>query len=229
MALRFSFGDARTPGWIRLQRAIGLGPLSLFAVYHLWQNWPALEGREAWTARAHPSALGRGLGISVLALLAVHAAVGVVRWARQRGTAPSQAPGQDAAHGAGRARFQVVTGALLLVFVVYHVLQVWPAGASAAHAAAYDGYELMWQRMGRPLHLLCYVLGTAALAFHLGHGWARSFEAKPGHGVRMSVRYVAGIAGLLLFVLYIQLVGRFALGEAVVPLEKAEVQLGPGE
>jgi succinate dehydrogenase hydrophobic anchor subunit len=142
-------------------------------------------------------------------------ALGLARVWRSR-SSPAAASG-------GRARFQALTGAVLLVFLVYHLCHVWPAASGAAHATLADGYERLWQLLGRPLSLLLYVLGSGALAFHLAHGWTRSLEDHVSAArVRMALRYVAGAAGLVLFVLYMQLVGRFALGEAAVPLEKAE-------
>ena len=213
---------ARTHGenssfWTRLQQAIGLVPLSLYALQHLWRNWPALDSREAWLLRARSSSVEVSLGVCVIVLMAVHVILGVLRLLRARANGASP---QDQ----GRSRFQAVTGSVLLVFVVYHVVQVWPAAGTAAHAAAVDGYQRLWQLAGRPIPLVFYVLGIGALAFHLAHGWARWLEEHAAASVRVSMRYAAGLAGVLLFVLYLQLVGRFALGEPVVPVGRAEAQ-----
>jgi hypothetical protein len=213
MSSRAPSDEAGSSWWIRSQRAIGLVPLSLFAVFHLWSNWPALTSREAWLARLREHAFGTGWRWCVLALLGVHVALGLARaWRRQ-----SAAVG--ASHG--RARFQGLTGALLLVFVGYHLCHVWPAASAAAYASPGDGYQQLWLMLGRPLPLALYVLGSSALAFHLAHGWASSIEAEASSAAfRVAARYLAGATGLVLFVLYIQLVGRFALGEAVLPVEK---------
>jgi succinate dehydrogenase / fumarate reductase cytochrome b subunit len=220
MSSRAPSDEARSPLWIRLQRAIGLVPLSLFAVFHLWQNWAALESREAWFERARTHALGIGWAVFVLGLLALHAVLGLARVRRRRSS--------PAATSGGRSRFAALTGVVLSVFLVYHVVHVWPAASGAAHATLADGYGRLWQLLGRPLPLVLYVLGSGALAFHLAHGWARSLEEHvSAAALRVAVRYVAGAAGLALFVLYMQLVGRFALGEAAVPLERAEQTAAP--
>ena len=213
MPSRAPSDEAGSSWWIRLQRAIGLVPLSLFAIFHLWLNWPALTSREAWLAQLREHAPATGWRWCVLALLGVHVVLGL---ARRHQAALVGVRG-------GRGRFQALTGALLLIFVTYHLRHVWPAASDAAHASPSDGYQQLWLLLGRPLPLTLYVLGCGALAFHLAHGWASSIEAAASAAAfRVAARYLAGAAGLVLFVLYIQLVGRFALGEAVVPIEKAE-------
>jgi succinate dehydrogenase / fumarate reductase cytochrome b subunit len=222
MLSRAPFDAVNTPWWIRLQRAIGLVPLSLFAVFHLWLNWPALTNRDAWYSSVRAHALGPGLRNGVLALFALHVVLGALRaWRRQA---------SNSVVTLGRPRFQALSGALLLVFLIYHLSHVWPAASSAAHATLTDSYQQLWQLLGRPVPLTLYVLGCAALAFHLAHGWSSSIEAEVSAvALRGAARYLTGAVGLVLFVLYMQLVGRFALGEAVVPMERAETHQATSE
>jgi succinate dehydrogenase / fumarate reductase cytochrome b subunit len=216
------FDEVGNPWWVRLQRAIGLVPLSLFAVFHLWLNWPALTHRDAWLASVRAHALGTGIRYCVLALFGLHVVLGFVRAWRRR--ASSVGP------SLGRARFQALSGTLLLAFLLYHLSHVWPVASSAAYAAVTDSYQQLWQLLGRPLPLTLYVFGCGALAFHLAHGWASAIEVEASSvALRGTVRYVAGALGLVLFVLYMQLVGRFALGEAVVPMERAEARQSASE
>jgi succinate dehydrogenase/fumarate reductase cytochrome b subunit len=205
--------------WVNLQRALGLGPLTLYAAYHLWLNWPALAGREAWLLRVRSHSLGLWLGVAVVAVLALHALLGV--WNMLR-AAP-----QENVERRSR-RFQALTGALLLGFVIYHLAQVWPPSVGA-HATPANGYERLWHALGMPLALGGYVLGCAALAFHLAHGWVCALERMLPSALRLATRLAAGAAGFALFFLYLQLVGWFALGEAVVPLSQpgASEQVAP--
>jgi succinate dehydrogenase/fumarate reductase cytochrome b subunit len=204
MALRPT-DEARIPWWIRLQQAIGLLPLTLFAGFHVWLNWPALSGRSAWLERVRGHALSTALVACVLGSFALHAVLGLARALR------GQRMPKDA-----RASFQGFTGGLLLFFLAYHLTHVWTPSAGA-HAALSDSYERLWQLLGRPIPLVVYVLGSAALSFHLAHGWSRMLEASLPRALRSVSQYTAGIAGLAMFVLYLQLLGWFALGEAVFP------------
>ncbi|HEX4353148.1 MAG TPA: hypothetical protein VHZ95_09545 [Polyangiales bacterium] len=191
--------------WIRLQQLIGLLPLTLFAGFHLWMNWPALAGRDVWLERVHAHAIARPISAALLALFALHALLGLVRvLRRQRGP-------RD-----GRAGFQAFTGGALAFFLAYHLTHVWPK-SGAAHSVYFDSYERLWQLLGRPIPLTVYMLGCAALAFHLAHGWNRVIEAYLPRMMRTLLQYAAGLAGLALFFFYLQLVGWFALGEAVIP------------
>jgi len=188
------------PWWLHLQRALGLGPLALYAIFHLWTHWPALVGRDAWLARAQAYAPGPWLGGVALALFATHAALGVARARRDH----------HEAAGSTR-RFQAGTGLMIAAFTIYHLTHVWPA------AELDRSYERLWQWLGQPLTLGVYVLGCAALAGHLAHGlYLRLAPRVPG-AVQPPLRYVAGLAGFVLFVLYLQLVGRFAAGEPMLP------------
>lgn len=196
----------RTPGWLQLQRALGLGPLALYALFHLWTHWPALLGREAWVERAQQYALGPAWGALALGLFALHALLGGLRMRR----------GLAAGASAGGQLFQVSTGVLIAAFLVLHVSHVWPTGHGDS-AASDRSYERLWQLLGHPLMLGAYVLGCAALAGHLAHGiylWLVSRMPAP---LRVPLRYAAGVSGFVLFVLYLQLVGRFAAGEPMLP------------
>jgi succinate dehydrogenase/fumarate reductase cytochrome b subunit len=203
MALRPS-EEARIPWWIRLQQAIGVLPLTLFAGFHVWLNWPALAGRSAWLERVREHALGTALIACVLGCFGLHAVLGLARALR------GQRLPKD-----GRASFQGFTGGVLLFFLAYHLTHVWPQ--RGAHVALSDSYERLWQLLGRPIPLVVYVLGSAALSFHLAHGWSRLLEASLPRALRSLSQYTAGLAGLGVFVLYLQLLGWFALGEAVFP------------
>jgi len=191
------------PWWLHLQRALGLVPLALYAGFHLWTHWPALLGREAWLARAEHYALGHAWGGLVLGLFALHGGLGILR-ARRVGVS-----------GGGQI-FQVGTGALLAGFVVFHLIQVWPAADN--NSARFDrSYERLWQSLGQPLVLGVYVLGCGALAGHLAHGSYLWLASRLPRAAQAPFRYVAGLSGFVLFVLYLQLIGRFAAGEPMLP------------
>jgi succinate dehydrogenase hydrophobic anchor subunit len=202
--------EAHSAWWIRLQQAIGLLPLTLFAGFHLWLNWPALAGRSVWLERVRSHALGTKLLACVVGLFALHALLGLGRVLRR------QRLPKD-----GRASFQAVMGGVLLFFLVYHVTHVWSPNAGA-HASLTDSYQRLWQLLGRPIPLIVYVSGCAALAFHLAHGWVRALESYVPTALRAALQYGAGFVGLAVFILYLQLVGWFALGQALFPFVAPE-------
>jgi succinate dehydrogenase/fumarate reductase cytochrome b subunit len=214
MSSRAASEERGSPWWVRLQRAIGLVPLAAFAGFHLWVQWPALQSREAWLARVRAYPPVSWLGASVLALFALHGLLGLARTLRETRTPDARAP--------GRGGLQSLTGLLLAVFLGYHLSHVWPTGALSGwtDASWLQSHQELWQRLGRPLPLALYVLGSGALACHVAQGFANLFEPLLPVTLRGALRFVTGLAGLFLFGLYMQLVGKFALGEALIPLAR---------
>jgi succinate dehydrogenase/fumarate reductase cytochrome b subunit len=190
--------------------ALGVVPLAVYACFHLWQQWPALLAREAWVDRARVWQPGRLVGGLLLCMIAAHAWLGLRRLRRRGATQAEPGPRNSL------AGFQAFTGLLLLGFVVFHVLQVWPS-AAGPQASVRDAYDVLWTTLGAPTVLVSYVVGVTALAFHLATGLSRFAERLLPRFSRRSLRYVAGLLGLLLWLGYLQLVGRFAIGEGLLP------------
>jgi succinate dehydrogenase/fumarate reductase cytochrome b subunit len=192
-----------------LHSALGLALLA-FAVFHAYQNYPALDHEDAWVERALHTAVGFGFGISVLAAMLAHGLLGIASWVGHR---------REVSRGAPRdwgLTFQLVTGVLVLGFIGYHVVQLWPSG-SGMHSSIREPYARMWVELGKPLSLVVYVVGVSAFGFHLGHGLSRFIS----RGLRMLPTFVAralgSVVGFVLLLVFAQLVARFALGEALIP------------
>lgn len=207
-------GSARLARWLTLQRALGYGPLLLYAVYHLWAQWPALYGRDAWLARAQRHGIGGVLGALVLVSLVMHAGIGLYRSLR--------AP--DTRIEPGRRWFQVATGLTVAGFTVYHLTHVWPRPDGSA-ATLERSHERLWELLGQPLVLTIYMLGYSALAGHAAHALALLLEPYTPVRARLALRLVAGLSGFVLFALYLQLIGQYAAGEPMLPswAQSAEV------
>jgi hypothetical protein len=156
------------------------------------------------------------LGATVLALFALHGLLGLARTLRETRAPDVRAP--------GRGGLQSLTGLMLAVFLGYHLSHVWPASALSSwtwtDASWVQSHQELWQRLGRPLPLTLYVLGTGALACHVAQGFANLFEPLLPVTLRGALRFVTGLSGLFLFGLYMQLVAKFALGEALIPLAR---------
>lgn len=206
------------PMLARIHSLLGVLLLGGFLVHHLLSLGPVTGGAGAWLI-AHPEAgSGGGLTAVVVVVLLLHGALGIAR----RRRAPA-----DGATGAGLGRLQLVTGLLALLFVLYHLGQVWAhvtTGDRPAHAAAYDSYAALWRTLGSPLDLGIYIVGISALCFHLGHGLAR-LPATWGLSLGFSAtahrdllaRVFGGLIGIALWLGFLQILGHFALGEPLLP------------
>jgi succinate dehydrogenase/fumarate reductase cytochrome b subunit len=198
-------------GWPAvLHTALGV-LLGGFALFHGYQNYPALEHPDAWLDRALRTPVSFGLGVAVLVAIAVHGLLGFHRWFERR-----------RAHARGEAErdwgsgFQALTGVLVLGFVAFHVFQLWPSGAGT-QSSVREPYARLWRDLGHPLYLVIYVAGVTALAFHVGHGLARALSRARVLLPNVVARALGGALGLVLLIVFAQLVARFALGEALIP------------
>jgi succinate dehydrogenase/fumarate reductase cytochrome b subunit len=199
----------------RLHSFLGV-VLSVYLLVHVYEHWPALQGREAWVTRAlHSLSYGLALGL-VLPLLVAHAALG---WLRFWGLGPSAGPTTRAAgaNERGLLRLQAASGALVFMFVAYHVASFWSLerGPNSDERAP---YALLWRTLGEPFVLALYLAGSAATCFHMAHGLLRLFLALGfGRSARalLALRLLAGAFGFLVFGLLLDLIGHFALGAPV--------------
>jgi succinate dehydrogenase hydrophobic anchor subunit len=194
-------------GWTGvIHTTLGL-VLGGYAFSHAIQNYPALAANGTWVDHALGRPLGRGLAIGVLIALALHGMLGVRSYLRHRTSGVPRDPGMT---------FQLLTGALILAFVTYHVIQLWP-GDAGAHTSVREPYARLWHRLGDPLALGVYVVGASALGFHFGHGLLRLLARASFTGARPLGRAVGGVLGFVLLFVFVQLVAHFALGEALIP------------
>lgn len=195
----------------RLHGLLGIW-LGGYLLFHLWEQWPALAGREAWLERMRATTSRRWEIALVLVPFATHVVLGLVRALRDWNR------GQRDARGL--ARLQALTGVGALLFVVHHVRQVW-SPASGPHTHLLSGYAALRHEVGRPIDLVLYVVGISCIAFHLAHGLVRLATAWGGprsvQALRLA-RYAAGLAGFALWLALLHLLGHFAIGEGLVPL-----------
>ena len=201
-----SVGSSGQERLLSLQRALGYGPLLLYSIFHVWSQWPALYGREAWLARARSHGIGRTLGMLVILSFVVHGGIGLYRSLR--------AP--DARLERGRRLFQLATGVTLAGFTIYHLTQVWPRPDGNV-ATLERSHERLWELLGQPTVLAIYVLGCGALAGHAAHALAMWLEPFLPERARLTLRVVAGLSGFVLFAFYLQLIGQYAAGEPMLP------------
>ena len=205
----------RTLDLARLHSATGLVPLAGFVLIHVWQTSAAPRGRHAFDAAQLG---GEGTLVSVLleALLVLlplvaHAATGIVLWRRDA----SGAAGPYAS--VGLRLVQRVTGTIVAVFLVVHVLQTWAFEVGGADAAVL--YDVLRSELGRPVYAIVYVVGLTAVSFHLALGVAASairlgIARTPAAG-RLA-RVLGAVLGVAVWLVSINTLSHFVVGRAFV-------------
>ncbi len=152
-----------------LFRACGVAPVGAFVLLHALGYAQVLFGRRSFgdpDARG-PSALELVAEVAlVLAPLAYHAAYGVFLLLRRpRAADRSRAP---------LDRLQRFASVLVLIYIVDHFVRFrWPMLLGTS--SEYDAHPLLVRELssttyGMPLVAAFQLLGTAAVAFHLGYG-----------------------------------------------------------
>lgn len=229
--------DARAFLLRKLFSLTGVLPVAGFTLFHLWKNATALQGRDAFTAMAEEiNAIPYVAVFEVTFILVpifLHALLGILIVL-------------DARYNVGAYRYsrnwmftlQRAAGAMALVFLLYHLYELrfqklmgdmQPADFHDALCASLS--STMW---GVPVIALLYVLGMAAIAFHLANGlWG--FLCSWGLTVtRRSQRISAtlmGILGLAVFALGANTLVYFATGSKLfvpVSASPATVEHCPG-
>lgn len=210
--------DARAFLLRKLFSLTGVVPVAGFTLFHLWKNATALQGRDAFTAMAEeinaiPYVAVFEVAFILLPIL-LHALFGILIVL-------------DARYNVGAYRYsrnwmftlQRAAGLMALIFLVYHLYELrfqklmgnmQPADFHDTLCASLS--STMW---GVPVIALLYVLGIAAIAFHLANGlWG--FLCSWGITVtRRSQRISAslmGILGLAVFALGANTTVYFATG-----------------
>lgn len=182
--------------------------LGVYTVFHLWQQWPALIGRDAWLERARHAALPGVLKALIVVALLGHMLLGAARL--RAGAHPA-----DDRPTAGMRRVQLFFGALVLGFLAVHVpLVQWTPGPSSTVT---DVYARLTDQLGRPGMLAVHLVGITAVCGHLGLGLSRAaITAGLAKDTRV-VLYVFGLlAGALLFG-WLQVLAWYAIGAPLLP------------
>jgi succinate dehydrogenase / fumarate reductase cytochrome b subunit len=150
---------------------LGLVPLSVYVLAHLWTNLYSLAGAAAFDARlletrSSPAFLALeifGLGLPLL----VHAWIGMKLVFKMRpnlGEYPTLAN--------TRYLLQRVTAIGVLLFLGAHVVK---ARILPAQAGTHETWHGMHEALSEPITFTVYALGLTGVAFHLANGlWGAS-------------------------------------------------------
>lgn len=152
--------------WLRrLHSLTGVVPVGGFLVYHFWENATALQDKAHWEdmavhARDLQLLIFVEFGLILLPLL-YHAAYGlfIASYTRVNVGAYSYARNR-------LFMWQRVTGIILVLYIVYHVL-VLRFGAFASTPASYD---IMALHLRNPFVFAFYTAGILSAGYHFGNG-----------------------------------------------------------
>ena len=217
----------RAPLVSRLLSLSGVAPLGAFVILHLVVNARALRGQQAYVAAA--GTLGRlpGIwlleGLLVFAPLLLHATVGVWLVVTRRPLAePSPYP-----RALGIA--VRVTALLSLAFLALHVpelrLRAFGPGPDPGEQLTLLAADLSSTWHGVPWRGALYLVGTAAVTFHLAAG-AWGYFARIGRGAtpgaRRAAAWCAAGLGAAMWLLFVDVVVFHATGARLLGTPAAE-------
>lgn len=191
----------------RLQSFSGILPLGTYVIYHLWTNWAVVRGREQWVDRVIwvSDHFGSILEILFYSFLTVHVLLAIF------GKAGSDSP---LLGSRGRRRTQQVSGAVSLLFILYHIYHVWP-WHSGPDSSVRDSYAILWSSLPEPAYLAIYLFGMTIVYFHFANGLSRaavSWDLVSTERAFRVVRYAVSIAVIVLWGLTLQVIGHYLIG-----------------
>ena len=185
----------------------GLG-LVLFVIVHMLGNLTYLQGGDAYNLYAHKLAsygvLLYILEVGLAAFFALHACIGISIYLRKR-----RARGGHYARykTAGKpslqtfaSRTMIVSGIVLLVFLVLHLIHFkFGPGMAEGYVATIEGEQirdlrrLMTEQFRSPLYAFGYPAVIILLGFHLRHGFWSALQSLSLTSPRLSsILYPAG-------------------------------------
>jgi succinate dehydrogenase / fumarate reductase cytochrome b subunit len=188
---------------------LGIVPLGVYVVLHLWTNMQSLAGPQAFDAalvasRNHPAFLFLevfGLGLPIV----VHAGIGIAETLRSR-------PNNPAYNYFGNLEYvlQRVTAIGLLLFIGAHVYlaRISPAMNSPVGHETWAG---MHEALSEWDTFIVYTLGTLGVSYHLANG-VRTASIRLGLAVSERAQRRMQYVGMALLVILVGMSGAAIYG-----------------
>ncbi len=200
-----------TVGKKAIMAATGL-VLGLYVFFHLLGNLQVYAGPaqiDAYARLLHVSPpLLWTIRVVLLAAFLAHVVAGIQLWLRARGARPVAYAEYRPAVSSTASRTMIWSGILILLFVVYHVLDL---TVGVIHPGYVEGevYHNLVVGFGQVSGVLAYLVAMIALGFHLWHGVYSMFQSLGLSNRRLTPQVQRFAAGLSVVV---------ALGFASIPL-----------
>lgn len=152
----------------RLMSILGLFPLGIYVVLHLWTNLASLGGPTTYNhallaSRSHPTFLALEV-LLALAFLA-HIVIGIIIVIKWR-------PNNLRVRKFSNLKFmlQRITGMGILLFLVVHVYNA-RISPAMKQAGGMENWHGMRKALHEPLTLIVYILALLGVSFHLANGF----------------------------------------------------------
>jgi succinate dehydrogenase / fumarate reductase cytochrome b subunit len=167
---------------------IGLTGLALFVylITHLAGNLLVFLGQDTFNEYSHTlisNPLIVPIEVGLLLVFLLHVYKTVTMWfANQKARPIGYEKKRPAGHTSRKSlssSSMILTGSIILLFIVVHVKQFKYGAyyASAANPAVRDLYRTEIEVFHQPLWVAFYVIGTALVALHLRHGISSGFQS----------------------------------------------------
>jgi hypothetical protein len=216
----------KVPSPERLWRAhevIGSVPIALWLGFHLWEQWAAFAGRDAWAERMGRTSLGP-IAIATEVLLAIlPALVWIALEAHLRISGPEPgalrlAMAEDAESARRLGLLARVASWVFFVWVLHHASWLWwPKLASGAEPLR--AWVALRAQMGALGPAIWNAIGLVTMAVHLWAAVPRTLAAlewtQTPEG-RRAARLCGLVLGAFALVLYAQLAGWHASGRGTI-------------
>jgi succinate dehydrogenase/fumarate reductase cytochrome b subunit len=203
-------------------------PLSVWTVFHLWEQWSVFRGREAWLARMAETSRGAlpiaiELAVAILPL-AAWSALALADLARGR-----RPPGASTSGDRGAVRvlgtLAPIGTVLAIFFLLVHVVHLWLPKLTRGASAAETWFALT-HAVGQPWMLVLYAIGLMAIAIHLAAAIPAALAAVGRIETaeqRRSALLVSSVFAACVWVLAAQLTGWLGTGRGTFwPIEVVE-------
>jgi len=152
--------------------------LITFLLVHLAINLTLFIGADTFNEASHFMATNPFIQVMQYVLAAgfiFHIAMGIRLELKNRASRPIKYAKNNAAANSGWAsRNMVVTGILVLLFLVLHLKDFF---IKIKFGEVHDDYELVTQLFKNPLYVLIYVIAFILLGIHLSHGFQSAFTS----------------------------------------------------
>ncbi len=204
------------PSWaLKLTMAVTGVIFGLFVIVHMVGNLKIFTGEEHYNAYAHflrsvgsPAVPEEGVlwifRIVLLVALILHVYGAFALHGRARKSRGKfRRKGMVSNWNTFTARSMIVTGVVLLAFIIFHLLDLTIGAAVAPQDFAHgEAYANVVASFSRPAVAIWYIIAQLALLLHLSHGlWtATSDLGITGHRWRKVLLFLSGLIPLLVVV-----------------------------
>ncbi len=152
--------------------------LITFLLVHLGVNLTLFVGAETFNAASHFMATNPLIQVMQYVLAAgfiFHIAMGIWLELKNRASRPIKYAKNNAAANSGWAsRNMIVTGIVVLLFLILHIKDFF---IKIKFGEVHDDYQLVTDLFKNPLYVLIYVIAFVLLGIHLSHGFQSAFTS----------------------------------------------------